>query len=41
MQIILTQEEVNQILKDYLFKTCGVKVIDVSSYKPYTFEIQK
>ena len=39
MQIILTKEEINEILKKYVTETFGVKVIDISSYAPYTFEV--
>lgn len=38
MEIILTQEEVNKILKEYVSKRYNVKAIDVSSYAPYTIE---
>lgn len=39
MQIILTNEEIKEILRKYVAETFGVKVIDISSYAPYTFEV--
>lgn len=39
MKIILTQGEVNKILKEYVSKTYNVKAVDISSYEPYTMEV--
>ena len=39
MKIILTHDEIKEILRKYVAETFGVKVIDISSFDPYTFEV--
>lgn len=39
MQIILTNEEIKEILKKYVADTFNAKVVDITSFNPYTFEV--
>ncbi len=39
MKIILSQKEVNEILREFVANKFNVEVIDISSYDPYTFEV--
>ena len=40
MKIILSQKEVNEILREFVANKFNAKVIDISSYDPYTFEVE-